>query len=85
MNGLGRHAAAYHAELLAAVARAMRDQMKSNGELSSADCFAAGLVPSQNYFSQFVDEMLTEALQYFDDISGKPLPAGLVAEAHRVL
>ena len=46
--------------------------------MSELDMKVAGPVPSQNQWSNFDHDSLSEAIQYFDDSTGEVLPSDLV-------
>lgn len=78
VGGIAHFAAAYPPELVKTVLRALRQQLVEDGSISELELKTSGPVPSESIHKHFPDEVLQDAVRYYDDISGEELPPDLV-------
>ena len=78
VGGIAHFASEYPLGLIQAIVHSLRQQLLEDGSLSELDLKVGGPVPSESIYSQFGEEQLQEAIEYYDDVTGKQLPQDLV-------
>ena len=78
VGGIAHFASEYPLGLIQAIVHSLRQQLLEDGSLSELDLKVGGPVPSESIYSQFGEEQLQEAIEYYDDVTGKQLPQVLV-------
>ena len=68
---LAHFASEYPLGLIQAIVHSLRQQLLEDGSLSELDLKVGGPVPSESIYSQFGEEQLQEAIEYYDDVTGK--------------
>ena len=78
VGGIAHFAAEYPPDLVKAILHGLKQQLLEDHSISEIDLKVAGPDPSEQVYSSFPDEVLEEAVTYYDDISGEVLPTHLV-------